>query len=162
MRLLERFNRTLLNMLATAATEHPFDWESHLRHLCMAYNSSVHPTTGYTPFHLMYGRQVWMPIDIMYGTLTPNPTSPSEYADDLRKRLESAYQKVREQMGHKLDRQYDKKVHGKLFEAGDLVMLFSPVVPAVSTQKRFHTFSNRIWTLIFKLQAYATCWQPYC
>ena len=31
---------------------------------------------------------------------------------------------VQEQMGHQLDRQkelYDKKVHGKLFEAGDLV-----------------------------------------
>lgn len=35
-------------------------------------------------------------------------------------------------MGHKLDRQrelYDKNVHGKLFEAGDLVLLFSPMVP---------------------------------
>ena len=28
--LVERFNRTLLNMLATAAQEKPFDWENHL------------------------------------------------------------------------------------------------------------------------------------
>ena len=147
--MVERFNRTLLNMLATAATEHPFDWESHLRHLCMAYNTSVHPTTGYTPFYLMYGRQVRMPIDVMYGTPTPNPTSPSEYADDLRKKLENAYQKVREQMGHKLDRQkdlYDKRVHGKLFEAGDLVMLFSPVVPRGCPRKL-----HRPWTGPFKI-----------
>lgn len=66
--LVERFNRTLLSMLATAARDRPFDWEDHLRRLCIAYNSSVHPTTGYTPFYLMFGRQVKMPIDIMYGT----------------------------------------------------------------------------------------------
>ena len=35
----ERFNRTLLSMLATAAKDYPFDWQSHLRPLCMAYNT---------------------------------------------------------------------------------------------------------------------------
>jgi transposase InsO family protein len=29
--LVERFNRTLLDMLATAATDYPFDWQQHLR-----------------------------------------------------------------------------------------------------------------------------------
>ena len=48
--MVERFNRTLLNMLATTAEKHPFDWESQLRPLCLAYNTSVHPTTGYSPF----------------------------------------------------------------------------------------------------------------
>ena len=52
---IERFNRTLLSMLGTLATEHPFDWEVQLRPLCMAYNTSIHPTTGYTPFYLMFG-----------------------------------------------------------------------------------------------------------
>ena len=147
--MVERFNRTLLNMLATTAEKHPFDWESQLRPLCLAYNTSVHPTTGYSPFYLMYGRQVRMPIDIMFGTPTPDTASPSEYADDLRKRLEKAYQQVREQMGHQLDRQkelYDRKVHGKLFEAGDLVWLFSPVVPR-GCPKKLH----RPWTGPFKV-----------
>ena len=147
--MVERFNRTLLNMLATTAEKHPFDWESQLRPLCLAYNTSVHPTTGYSPFYLMYGRQVRMPTDIMFGTPTPDAASPSEYADDLRKRLEGAYQQVREQMGHQLDRQkelYDKKVHGKLFEAGDLVWLFSPVVPR-GCPKKLH----RPWTGPFKV-----------
>ena len=64
--LVERFNRTLLSMLATAASENPFDWEEHLRPLCMAYNTSVQSTTGFTPFSLMFGRQARMPIDVMY------------------------------------------------------------------------------------------------
>lgn len=101
--MVELFNRTLLNMLASTAEKHPFDWESQLRPLCLAYNTSVHPTTGYTPFYLMYGRQVPMPIDIMFGTPSFHTAFPSEYADDLCKRLEKACQQVWEQMGHQLD-----------------------------------------------------------
>ena len=83
--MVELFNRTLLNMLASTAEKHLFDWESQLRPLCLAYNTSVHPTTGYTPFYLMYGRQVPMPIDTMFGTPSFHTPFPSEYADDLCK-----------------------------------------------------------------------------
>jgi transposase InsO family protein len=34
--LVERFNRTLLSMLATSSREHPSTWESHLPKVCMA------------------------------------------------------------------------------------------------------------------------------
>ena len=40
--LVERFNRTLLSMLATWTTNSPFDWEDQLRPVCMAYNTSIH------------------------------------------------------------------------------------------------------------------------
>jgi len=63
--LVERYNRTLLDMLAT--WNHPFAWEDQLLKVCMAYNTSVHASTGYTPFFLMFGRQARMPIDLMYG-----------------------------------------------------------------------------------------------
>ena len=59
--LVERFNRTLLAMLATISEEKPFDLEGKLRSVCMAYNTSVHPTTGYSPFFLMFGRNVTEP-----------------------------------------------------------------------------------------------------
>ena len=111
--LVERFNRTLLSMLSTATGRHPFNWEKQLRPLCMAYNTSVHPTTGYSPFFLMFGRQAHMPIDLMYGPPTLSmDISTHHFAGDLRIRLEEAYQRVRKQMGHMLDRQkayYDKK-----------------------------------------------------
>ena len=147
--LVERFNRTLLNMLATAAAEHPFDWENHLHRLSLVYNTSVHPTTGHTPFYLMYGRQVRMPIDIMYGTPTPQSSTIPEYVSDLRRGLEAAYNRVREQMGHKQDRQkelYDRRVHGKPFELGDLVWLHCPAVPR-GKPKKLH----RPWTGPFRV-----------
>jgi transposase InsO family protein len=39
--LVERYNRTLLNMLATASKGNPKNWESFVRSMCFAYNTSV-------------------------------------------------------------------------------------------------------------------------
>ena len=95
--LIERFNRTLLSMLASSGAQFSPDWEDYLRPLCMAYNSSVNPTTGYTPFFLMFGRQVRMPIDVLYGQPSESQSSP-EYAAALRSRLERDFKYVRQRM----------------------------------------------------------------
>ena len=139
-------------MLATAVQERPFEWEGHLRHLCMAYNTSIHPTTGYTPliiFYLMFGRQAWMPINVMYGTPTPRACTPTEYAEKLHQSLESAYRQVRVQLGHKLCRQkdlYDRRVHGKPYECRDLVWLHSHAVSRGQSKKL-----RRPWTGPFRV-----------
>ena len=62
--LVERSNRMLLDMLATTTRSH------QLFKVCMAYNMSVHASTGYTPFFLMFVRQAKLPIDLMYGVNT--------------------------------------------------------------------------------------------
>ena len=66
--LIERFNRALLSMLSTTVQDHPWDWEECLRKVCFAYNSSVHPGTGYMPFYLMFGHQARLPLDVAFGT----------------------------------------------------------------------------------------------
>ena len=136
--LVEQFNRTLLDMLATAVRDRPFECEQYLRRLCLAYNTSVHPTTGFSPFYLMFGRQVRMPVDIMLGTATSHAHRIPEYVSNLRTSLETAYEYVRDRMGHKLEEQkarYDTKTCGKSFEAGDLVWLHNPVVPRGKSRK---------------------------
>ena len=90
--LVERFNRTLLDMLATCNKDHPFDWRNHIRKVCMAYNTSVQSTTGYTPVYLMFGRQAKLPVDLMYGTSRPPEMSPDGCAAELRKT--EAYDRV--------------------------------------------------------------------
>ena len=55
--LAEYFNRTLLDMLSTTIKDHQDTWEDHVQAVCLAYNTSVQSTTGYTPFYLMFGRQ---------------------------------------------------------------------------------------------------------
>ena len=98
----------------------------------MAYNTSIQPTTGYSPFFLMFGRKARLPIDIMYGTGQADNFSVDRFVNDVSVVLENAYHHVRNTMGFKQDRQkelYDRKRHGEFYQAGDLVWLHTPVVP---------------------------------
>ena len=56
--MVERVNRTLLCMLSTVTHNHPDDWEHYIRKVCLAYNSTAHSATGFSPFFLMFGREV--------------------------------------------------------------------------------------------------------
>ena len=95
--LIERFNRTLLSMLATTTTNNPFEWEDRLHKVCFAYNTSVQASTGHTPFFLMFGRQAQLPIDLVYRTGNAD-TPVNEYALQLKEGLEDAYALVREKL----------------------------------------------------------------
>ena len=83
-------------MLATMAKDHPFEWERHLQKVCFAYNTSVHASTGQTSFFLMFGRRAQLPLDLVFKTdVSPAMTTP-EYAVELKRSLEAAYEKVRQ------------------------------------------------------------------
>ena len=120
--LAERYNRTLLDVLSALAHDYPFEWEFYLRPACLAYNTSLQPTTGYTPFYLMYGRQAHLPVDLMYGSGPNDKSCPEEYAASLKHRLQQVYFQVREKMALQLERQkeiYDWKIHWEPFQEGD-------------------------------------------
>lgn len=125
-------------MLATTTNNHPDDWEHYVRKVCMAYNSSVHSSTGFSPFFLMFGREAKLPVDLMYGS-NPMETKPvADYALQLKRGLQNAYALVREHCKAEHKRQkvlYDEKVHGKPFNPGDMVWLLSPAIPRGQSKK---------------------------
>ena len=143
--LVERFNRTLKHMLATTLRDHPFDWENRLRKVCMAYNTSVHSSTGYSPFYLMFGREARLPLDIVFGTKKLPAQSIEDYAAHLKTSLTDAYSDVRHQLQTAHQRQkeiYDRKVHGEPYKAGDLVWLYHPAVPPGQSRKLHHPWAG--------------------
>ena len=116
----ERLNQTLLSMLAATVHEHPGDWDKKLRLVCMAYNTSVHQSTGFSPFFQLFGRQARLPVDLMEEMTT------KEYVRNLRQTLEKAYSN---HTGAALERQkelHDRRVHGDEYQVGDLVWLHNP------------------------------------
>ena len=74
--LVERFNRTLQQMLASYVNENRNDWDDHLPYMCMAYRSTVHESTKFSPNRLMLGREVNLPLDIMIGAPPSSGVSP--------------------------------------------------------------------------------------
>lgn len=143
--LVERFNRTLKHMLSTSLKDHPFDWEHRLRKVCMAYNTSVHASTGYTPYYLLFGHEARLPIDLLYGTKKPQPQSVQDYAAHLKTSLTDAYRDVREHLGQAHARQkdfYDRKVHGEPYTKGDFVWLHNPALPPGQSSKLRHPWTG--------------------
>lgn len=159
--LVERFNRTLLDMLATAVGDHPFEWEHHLRRLCCAYNTSVHPTTRFSPFRLMFGREARMPVDIVLGTSNQTSSTVPQYVTRLRSSLEKMYGYVRENTERRQaqqKQQYDTKAQEKHFTIGDLVWLRNPAVPRGKSRKLHRPWTGpyrviaRPFDMVYRLQ----------
>ena len=62
--LVERFNKTLLIILAIFASKNRDDWDDLLPAVMMAYRSSVQESMGFSPYRLMFGEEYTLPIDI--------------------------------------------------------------------------------------------------
>ena len=51
-------------MLAMFVGEHRNDWDDLLPAVMIAYRSSVHESTGFSPYQLMFGEECTLPMDV--------------------------------------------------------------------------------------------------
>ena len=125
----ERFNSTLCNMLGTLSEKDKLDWKAHLSSMTHAYNCTQYPSTTYSPYFLMFGRQPRLPIDFEMGlpvdTLGDN-CSKTRYVQKLKQRLNFAYKKAKEmsqKQAQKYKSSYDKKIKGSQLTENDIVLV---------------------------------------
>ena len=106
----ERFYRSLLNMLSAFVSERANDWDEHLPYVMMAYRSSRHSSTGCTPYSMIYGRECTMPLDLIFpdpttDTVNIQPTCGPEYVEYIRKCIQTSHEFARDHLGHAAIRQ---------------------------------------------------------
>ena len=122
----ERYNRTLVEMLRGKLKESQEGWDLQLQPCMMAYRSSIHESTGETPNMLMLGREIEVPLDVITESTPDSPPLTTEYALALQQRLAGAHEVARRHLGRAAERQkrnYDKRVSSKPFRVGDSVWL---------------------------------------
>ena len=119
----ERANRTLVEALRAYVNSAQTNWDLLLPAIEFAYNNSVNPSTGYTPFYLNYGRHPATPaaLSAAQPAVTPSP-SVDQFVDSLRTATQRARRtllKAQEQQKH----QVDKHRRAVPFQVGDTVLL---------------------------------------
>ena len=74
--------------------------------LTMTYRVTLHESTGYSPNRVIFGREVTLPIDLMLGSLPEEAREETtQYAAELRSRLEEVYAHVRDSLQVAAERQ---------------------------------------------------------
>ena len=125
---IENLHKTLKSILKARVEDDPQSWDEHLDYCMMAFRISVHSSTGHTPFELMCGREMQIPLDVMMGRAKVDERDYSEFVSDLQSSLETAYRDVRESLRAAQRRQkdcYDKGVKHMVFQTGDLVLRYT-------------------------------------
>ena len=131
--MVERFNRTLECMLTMYVEKHQNRWDEYLPYVMLAYRSSVHESTGFSPNMLMLGRELQMPIH----TVVPTPLSSKQeaqgmddYVADLQDTLLQAHAQARRSLGRSAQyqkKQYDHRVTEKRsYQPGAQVWYYNP------------------------------------
>ena len=125
----ERFNSTLCNMLGTLSEKDKLDWKAHLCSMTHAYNCTQHPSTTYSPYFLMFGRQPRLPVDFEMGLpvdILGDKCSKTRYVQKLKQRLNFAFKKAKEmsqKQAQKYKSSYDRKVKGSQLRENDIVLV---------------------------------------
>ena len=122
--------RVLLMMCA----ERPNDWDKYLPALLFAVREIPQESLGFSPFELLYGRNVRDPMQILRELWSVEETDEHarltyQYVIDLRERLEKTCKLAQDNV-RKLDIKqnafYDKRARSRKFDVGDKVLLLLP------------------------------------
>ena len=128
----ERMNRCLISMCKSLSGAEKRDWKSVLPKLSFAYNSTVHASTGFTPFFMMFGRESRLPIDEVFEEVQMEQEgrlrcqSHQQFVDEWKKSMQEVF-KVAKEKNVKSQAynkgKYDGKVREVGIEEGDRVLV---------------------------------------
>jgi len=126
----ERVHFSVHNMITKLVGDTHKRWPDLLGTVALAYNATVHTSTGYSPHELFYSFAPACPLDALVTTPIPEPVSNAdEYALQAMERLQEATQFVRNYTGKQIQhmkQSYDASVRPKQFEQNEEVLLFDP------------------------------------
>lgn len=130
--MVERFNRTLKEMLSMYVNDKTNDWDDLLPFVQYAYNTSTHDVTKRTPFSLLFGFEATFPVDIF----APTADTVAANIHDEYKRVQLLTQEARESTRDRYnDRHTDRR-----FEVGDRVYVYDPRTKTGTSSKLSHHY----------------------
>ncbi|KAK3000881.1 hypothetical protein RJ639_022427 [Escallonia herrerae] len=145
--LVEAFNKTLCNLLKKVMAKSKKDWHEKIGEALCAYRTTYRTPTQATPYSLVYGVEVVLPLEKQIPLLRIAIQEGLTSEDNARLRLEEleAHDEKRlEAQQHlecyqaRLSRAFNKRVRPRSFTVGDLVLAVQrPIIITHRTGKKF-------------------------
>ncbi|KAK3104816.1 hypothetical protein FSP39_010929 [Pinctada imbricata] len=126
--MVERLNRTIKDMIAKYVSANQTDWDRYIDGLVLAYNTSLHESTGITPYRLVFGTECTVRIDIITPKLEEDERSEYLNASEFVRNLDKQFVEINEisrrttlKSTERQKKEYDRKVKEITYDIGDLV-----------------------------------------
>ncbi len=125
----ERLNHTLVTMLSMFANSRQEDWDQYLPYVLFAYRTSVHESTGETPFKLVYGEDARIPTSLsdQLVQVDDEEGNLSDFKSRLMQTIKEVHAVARKRMerSKQIQEQYKMQTAKEhQFVQGDLVWLY--------------------------------------
>ena len=130
--LVERFNQTLKQMLRKVMSEEGRNWDRMLPFVLFAYREVPHTSTRFSPFELIYGRDVRGPLEVLKEAWTGSMQEDSDiltYVTRVYLRIATAKELVEQNLKlaqKKQKKWYDKRARDLVLQEGEKVLLLLP------------------------------------
>ena len=123
--MVERFNSTLVAMLAMYVGANQRDWDKFIPYCLFAYNTSRHELSHFSPYYLLFGREATLPIDAMCRIDSTSFQSVGEYARHIILQMRRAH-RIAERNQREIANKYRVKSMERpppVYNIGDKVMM---------------------------------------
>jgi hypothetical protein len=123
--MVRRYVKTVEEHLRKVVSAHQRDWDERIPIFLLAYRS-IHEATVATPASMMFGRELLLPFDLLFGAPPDKEQSTTDYLVD---QLPDIYDDARKHMkvaSARMKARCDRLANFAGFQEGDRVWLYRP------------------------------------
>ncbi|KAL1277413.1 hypothetical protein QQF64_024086 [Cirrhinus molitorella] len=148
----ERANRSVVSMLKKFVASNQKDWDVKLPLVLMAIRATPSQSTGVPPFEVMTGRQMTLPLHLLYQPGDSNLVTAyttHQYLEELQRHLRTTFAFAQQQLQKSAEGRkayYDQKASREELDVGDKVWYYRFAPPQ---QTGPHRLSKKLlphWT----------------
>lgn len=157
---MERFNKTLKQMLRRVVAEDRRDWDQMIPYVLFGVREVPQASTGFTPFELLFGRQPRGLLDVAREAWEQQPTvcrTTLEHIKAMRERIDRVMPLVREHLSkaqQDQQRLFNRAAQPREFQPGDHIMVLVPTSACkfLACWQGPYTVTERVGPVTYKVR----------
>jgi hypothetical protein len=127
--MVKRYIKTVQEHLRKVVASNQKDWDAMLPLFILAYRASTHDITGFAQTSLLFGKELRLPSDLLFGTPPDKERPTIEHAANLVDYLRNIHNYARQHLrlaSNRMKTRYDKLANCAGYQEGDRVWLYHP------------------------------------